>query len=76
MKRMFLAGLPVTRPMVKTVLKIAEAVTVLYSATDTSAVSALLVTDSDDYTDYDCGTLLPGVQVQSSMATTKTPRCP
>ena len=64
LKTIWLAGLPVTQLIVKTALKIADAAAVMYSSTETNLVSAQLVTDSENYVDYDCGTLLPGVEVK------------
>ena len=64
LKTMILSGHPVTRTVLKTALQIAESACVEYGTTDTSLISALLVTDSENYTDYDCGPAHPGVEVK------------
>ncbi|XP_076456735.1 putative acyl-CoA synthetase YngI [Babylonia areolata] len=61
---LLLAGYPVQQSMLKAGLKVARNVYVAYAATDFGMVAALMVTNSQTFTDHDSGQAVADVQVK------------
>ena len=50
--------------MVRAALTLASRCLVLYGSTELGGISASIVTDADNYHDYDVGHVLPGLEVR------------
>ena len=64
LQRITLGGQPITRSLMRTALLLARSVLVIYGLTESFTVSSLVVTDPDDYRDFDGGVPVTGGEVR------------